>query len=158
MQMSKWWHCRFIECSSMPWWRHQIETFSALLGICAGNSPVNSPHKGQWRDVGCFLWSTTEWTILSLVIWDATALIMTSPQCLQRIPVESGDRGQPAAGHVAKDISTGEDVRHLHHLLLALQRQAKLPWQIVTLIFLTRNFSLVIMNHAKMMVFLPSKS
>ena len=32
-------------------WRHQMETFSALLAICAGNSPVpvNSPHKGQWR-------------------------------------------------------------------------------------------------------------
>ena len=36
---------------SMPWWRHQMETFSALLALCAGNSPVpvNSPHKGQWR-------------------------------------------------------------------------------------------------------------
>ena len=33
------------------WWRHQTETFSALLALCAGNSPVpvNSPHKGQWR-------------------------------------------------------------------------------------------------------------
>ena len=33
------------------WWRHQMETFSALLAICAGihRSPVNSPHKGQWR-------------------------------------------------------------------------------------------------------------
>ena len=33
------------------WWRHQMKTFSALLTICAGNSPVtvNSPHKGQWR-------------------------------------------------------------------------------------------------------------
>ena len=39
-------------------WRHQMETFSALLAICAGNSPapgefptgpVNSPHKGQWH-------------------------------------------------------------------------------------------------------------
>ena len=32
------------------WWRHQMETFSASLAICAGNSPVpvNSPHKGQW--------------------------------------------------------------------------------------------------------------
>ena len=25
---------------SNSWWRHQMETFSALLGICAGNSPV----------------------------------------------------------------------------------------------------------------------
>ena len=35
----------------LPWWRHQMKTFSALLAICAGNSPVpvNSPHKGQWR-------------------------------------------------------------------------------------------------------------
>ena len=24
----------------MAWWRHQMETFSALLAICAGNSPV----------------------------------------------------------------------------------------------------------------------
>ena len=33
------------------WWRHQMETFFALLAICAGNSPVPviSPHKGQWR-------------------------------------------------------------------------------------------------------------
>ena len=37
--------------SLCPWWRHQMETFSESLAICAGNSPapVNSPHKGQWR-------------------------------------------------------------------------------------------------------------
>ena len=31
--------------------RHQMETFSALLALCEGNhrSPVDSPHKGQWR-------------------------------------------------------------------------------------------------------------
>ena len=26
-------------CTHAPWWRHQMETFSALLAICAGNSP-----------------------------------------------------------------------------------------------------------------------
>ena len=33
------------------WWRHQMKTFSVLLDLCAGNSPVpvNSSHKGQWR-------------------------------------------------------------------------------------------------------------
>ena len=38
-------------CINIPWWRHQMESFSALLGLCAGNSPVpvNSPHKGHWR-------------------------------------------------------------------------------------------------------------
>ena len=37
--------------SKKSWWRHQMETFSALLAHCAGNSPgpVNSPHKSQWR-------------------------------------------------------------------------------------------------------------
>ena len=36
---------------SPSWWRHQMETFSALLALCEGNhfSPVDSPHKGQWR-------------------------------------------------------------------------------------------------------------
>ena len=29
-------------CSGWPWWRHQMETFPALLAFCAGNSPVIS--------------------------------------------------------------------------------------------------------------------
>ena len=35
----------------VQWWRHQMETFSASLALCAENSPVTgeSPHKGQWR-------------------------------------------------------------------------------------------------------------
>ena len=40
----------YQKCIISPWWRHQMEIFSALLTLCAGNSPVpvNSPHKGQW--------------------------------------------------------------------------------------------------------------
>ena len=30
-----------------PWWRHQMETFSALLAICAGNSPVTGEFPAQ---------------------------------------------------------------------------------------------------------------
>ena len=41
-----------VDCGNLTWrtswWRHQMETFSALLALCAGNSPV-PPHKGQWR-------------------------------------------------------------------------------------------------------------
>ena len=36
----------------ITWWRHQMEIFSALLAICAGNSPVTGEfpaHKGKWR-------------------------------------------------------------------------------------------------------------
>ena len=39
------WHDR------LPWWRHQMETFSMLLAICAGNSPGtagNSPVPGEF--------------------------------------------------------------------------------------------------------------
>ena len=39
----------------------KMETFSALLAIWAGNSPV--PHKGQWRGALIFFWSASEWTI-----------------------------------------------------------------------------------------------
>ena len=31
----------------IPWWRHQMEAFSALLAICAGNSPVSGEFPTQ---------------------------------------------------------------------------------------------------------------
>ena len=36
---------------SCPWWRLQMETFSALLALCAANSPATDefPHKRQWH-------------------------------------------------------------------------------------------------------------
>ena len=34
------WNVAAILFKPQPWWRHQMETFSALLAICAGNSPV----------------------------------------------------------------------------------------------------------------------
>ena len=43
------------------WWRHQMETFSPLLAIREGNSPVNSPHtKASDAKLWCFLWSAPE--------------------------------------------------------------------------------------------------
>ena len=33
-------HSQIAVLSLAAWWRHQMETFSALLAICAGNSPV----------------------------------------------------------------------------------------------------------------------
>ena len=43
---------------SYSWWRHQIQTFSALLAFYVGNSPVSgdSPPPELW----CFLWSVPE--------------------------------------------------------------------------------------------------
>ena len=31
---------QLVQSFGRSWWRHQMETFSALLAICAGNSPV----------------------------------------------------------------------------------------------------------------------
>ena len=49
--------CTLVALCCTSWWRHQMETFSVLLAVCAGNSPVpvNSTHKGQWR--GDFIFS-----------------------------------------------------------------------------------------------------
>ena len=33
--------------SRRTWWRHQMETFSALLAICAGNSPIPGEFPAQ---------------------------------------------------------------------------------------------------------------
>ena len=41
ISLTFWSACGLVStCSFHPWWRHQMETFSALLAICAGNSPV----------------------------------------------------------------------------------------------------------------------
>ena len=37
---------RQMPCT-ISWWRHQLETFSALLAICAGNSPVPGESPAQ---------------------------------------------------------------------------------------------------------------
>ena len=39
-----WLKCQEIVSS---WWRHQVEAFSALLGFCAGNSPVTGEFPSQ---------------------------------------------------------------------------------------------------------------
>ena len=46
--------------STWAWWRHQMEAFSALLALCAGNSPVPGEFPSQrpvTRSFDIFLWS-----------------------------------------------------------------------------------------------------
>ena len=57
LQPSRWWTRLALIISShtmggacyrdISWWRHQMETFSALLAICAGNSPASSEFPAQ---------------------------------------------------------------------------------------------------------------
>ena len=66
-------------------WKHFPRNWPLVRGI--HRSPVNSPHKGQWR--GALMFSlicswiepTNEQTMETPVIWDATALIMMSFWC-----------------------------------------------------------------------------
>ena len=41
------WQSFIIVVYRWPWWRHQMETFSALLVLCAGNSPVTGEFPSQ---------------------------------------------------------------------------------------------------------------
>ena len=43
MTSSSWWHFNF----TVTWWRYQMETFSALLAPCAGNSLVTGEFPAQ---------------------------------------------------------------------------------------------------------------
>ena len=61
-------------------WKHFPRYWTFVRGIQW--SPVDSPHKGQWRGaLMCSLISAVEKTIETPVIWDAIALTMTSLQC-----------------------------------------------------------------------------
>ena len=70
----------------IPWWRHQMEAFSALLALCVGNSPVTGEFPAQrpvTRSFDVFFdlrlsKHLSKPVNVRLVIWDAIALIMTS--------------------------------------------------------------------------------
>ena len=52
--------------TNLSGWRHQMETLSALLAICAGNSPVTDEFPAQRAsdvELWCFLWSVPEETV-----------------------------------------------------------------------------------------------
>ena len=51
--LTLWWRYNWAMCplgvtDYHAWWRHQMETFSALLAICAENSPVAGEFSAQW--------------------------------------------------------------------------------------------------------------
>ena len=47
--MTYFWLMKFEKNCILPlaWWRHQMETFSALVALCAGNSPVTGEFPSQ---------------------------------------------------------------------------------------------------------------
>ena len=47
-------HIRTHNISTGTWWRHQMETFSALLALCAGNSTVTGEFPSQRPETRSF--------------------------------------------------------------------------------------------------------
>ena len=47
--ITNWYECCiwWLEYVLTSWWRHQMETFSAILALCAGNSPVTGEFPSQ---------------------------------------------------------------------------------------------------------------
>ena len=70
-------------CWRSPWWRHQMETFSASLAFCEGNSPVIREFPSQ-RPVTRSFDDFFDMRLNKLLSkqsrhrWDETPLIMTS--------------------------------------------------------------------------------
>ena len=67
------------------WWRYQMETFSVLLALCVGNSPVTGELPSQrpvTRNFDVFFYlrlnKRLSKIIVGLVIWDAIVFNMTS--------------------------------------------------------------------------------
>ena len=76
-----------IQKSMLQWWRHQMEIFSVLLVLCAGNLSATGEFPSQMPvtrsgDVFFDLRLNNRLSKQSMetpVIWDANALIVTSP-------------------------------------------------------------------------------
>ena len=66
------------------WWRHQMETFSSLLALCAGNSPVTGEFPSQrpvMRSFDVVFGLGLNKRLINnrqTGIWDAIVIIMTS--------------------------------------------------------------------------------
>ena len=64
---------------SQAWWRHPMETFSALLTLCNRWIPITTASDAE---LWCPYWSAPEQTVVQTietpVIWDVIALIVTS--------------------------------------------------------------------------------
>ena len=106
---------------------HQMEAFSALLALCAGNSPVNGELPSQrpaTRSFDVFFHLCLKWVIKpwGLVIWDAIALFMTSSLCTSTDGPNKNHlrRGFISPQHVPKHKTSGD---HFSHQSCVYQRR-----------------------------------
>ena len=62
-------------------WKHFPRYWPFVRGI--HRSPVNSPHKASDAELWCFLWSTLDQTVLSVMMtsWNGNIFRVTGPLC-----------------------------------------------------------------------------
>ena len=98
-------------CYSSAWWRHQMETFSALLALCAGNSPVPGEFHAQrpvtrsfdvFFDLGLYQQLSKQWGRR----WFETQSRSLWRQC----------NGEPSAATIVSDVKY--DISALNSLIL----------------------------------------
>ena len=102
-------------------WRHQMETFSALLALCEGESTGGFPlTKASDAELWCFRWSEpeqmVEQTIETPMIWDAIAFIMTS---LSWWKITGNDRKSGPHNGVIPDISLHSKTSNEPHIFVS---------------------------------------
>ena len=70
-KLSQHWKSTAWMITLTPWWRHQMETFPLNWPFVRGihRSPVNSPHKGQWRGALMFFFDLRLYKRLSKQSW-----------------------------------------------------------------------------------------
>ena len=73
--------CTWEAVVNIPWWRHQMETFSALLVLCVGTSPGSGDFPSQ-RPVTQSFDVFFDLRMNKRLIWDAIVVIMTSLWCV----------------------------------------------------------------------------
>ena len=91
----------------ISWWRHQMETFTALLAICAGKSPVTGEFPAKrpvslnfyvFFDLRLKNWLSKQ--LVRMVIWDTIAPITMSWDVLVQLNIHAftdnpGNRASP---------------------------------------------------------------
>ena len=100
------------------WWRHQMETFPRYWPFVRGirRSPVNSPHKGQWRGALMFLictW-TNDLSKQSRRRWFETPLCSLQHQCNVVLEIRWTMRSQITPNKLP--IGYHHHYGHNHHL------------------------------------------
>ena len=108
------WPCQH----EFTWWRHQMETFSFVRGI--HRSPVNSPHKGQWRGALMFslisAWINCWVNNRELVIWDAHSDVTIMVSFVTH-GGHVGWHGTYPRLDVKNEIVGGRNISHYVHIL-----------------------------------------